>query len=319
MPLVAPAQEPKIPFYARIIEKCKDHHTPLKTAVVHPVDGNALVGAIAAASEGLIVPVFVGPAQRITDAADHARLDISAYEVVPVAHSHEAVDVAVSMAREGKVSALMKGHLHTDELMHGIMRYEGGLRTGRRMSHVFIIDVPFERYPKPLFLSDAAINIAPTLEQKKDIVQNAIDLFRACGFGTPKVAILSATERITESIPSTLHAAALCKMADRGQITGGILDGPLAFDNAISKEAARAKHITSEVAGDVDILITPDLESGNMLYKQMKFLSGYNAAGIVMGARVPIILTSRAGGAQARLASAALAMAYANSQEAKVL
>lgn len=313
------SSEPNIPFYERLCENCKDGAEPLKTAVVHPVDSNALEGAIQAAKEGLIEPILVGPEKRIRKAAEEASLDISDYELVATEHSHEAAETAVKLAREGEVDALMKGHIHTDELLGFVTTKESGLRTARRMSHVFCIDVPDEVYPKPLWLSDAALNIQPSLKDKKDIVQNAIDLFRACGFGTPKVAILSATEKITQDIPSTLEAASLCKMADRGWITGGILDGPLAFDNAISKEAAKSKHIKSEVAGDVDILIVPDLESGNMLYKQMKYLSGYNAAGLVMGARVPIILTSRAGGVQARMASAALALLYANSEEAQKL
>lgn len=315
----ATSSEPDIPFYERLCKHCKDGAEPLKTAVVHPVDANALEGAVEAAKEGLILPVLVGPEARIHKAAEEASIDISDYELVDTKHSHEAAERSVTIARKGDVDALMKGHIHTDELLGFVTAKASGLRTGRRMSHVFCIDVPSDDYPKPLWLSDAALNIEPTLEEKKDIVQNAIDLFRACGFGTPKVAILSATEQITHHIPSTLEAASLCKMAERGWITGGILDGPLAFDNAISKEAANNKHIKSDVAGDVDILITPDLESGNMLYKQMKFLSGYNAAGTVMGARVPIILTSRAGGVKARLASAALALLYANSEEAKKL
>ncbi len=313
------SQALSIPFYERLCHDCKDHHAPLKTAVVHPVDVHAIEGAAAAAEAGILEPILIGPQAKIEAAAKDASVAISGFELIDTEHSHMACEVAVKMAREGEVDALMKGHLHTDELMREVMKKENGLRTGRRMSHVFCIDVPLEDYHKPLFLSDAAINIQPTLEQKKDIIQNAIDLFRACGFGTPKVAILSATEQITTNLPSTVEAAALCKMADRGWITGGIIDGPLAFDNAISKEAAAAKHLTSEVAGDADILIVPDLESGNMLYKQMKFLSGYNAAGIVIGARVPIILTSRAGGKLARLASAALAMLYAYSDEARHL
>ncbi len=313
------SSEPEIPFYGRLLQDCKDGMEPLRTAVVHPVDKNALEGALEAAKEALIEPVLVGPEERIRKAAEDASLDISNYELVATKHSHEAAETAVNIAREGKVDALMKGHIHTDELLGFVTAKHSGLRTGRRMSHVFCIDVTYEDYPKPLWLSDAALNIQPSLKDKKDIVQNAIDLFRACGFGTPKVAILSATEKITQDIPSTLEAASLCKMADREWITGGILDGPLAFDNAISEEAAKNKHIKSEVAGDVDILIVPDLESGNMLYKQMKYLSGYNAAGLVMGARVPIILTSRAGGVQARMASAALALLYANSEEAQQL
>lgn len=313
------SSEPDVPFYERLLEQCKDGVKPLKTAVVHPVDGNALEGAVQAAKDGLMTPILVGPKARIQKAAKETSLDISEFEIVDTKHSHEAAETAVQMARKGDVDALMKGHIHTDELLGFVVRKDTGLRTGRRMSHVFCIDIPHENYPKPLWLSDAAINIQPNLKDKKDIIQNAIDLFRACGFGTPKVAILSATEQITHEIPSTVEAAALCKMAEREWITGGILDGPLAFDNAISSEAAKVKHIKSEVAGDVDILIVPDLESGNMLYKQMKYLSGYNAAGLVMGTRVSVMLTSRAGGTKARLASAALALLYANSEEARQL
>lgn len=308
--------EPDIPFYERLLKNRKNGYEPIKAAVVHPVDVNSLEGAVEAARRSLIEPILVGPEDRIRKAAKEASLDISEYELIATEHSHAAAEKAVELARNGEVNALMKGHIHTDELLGFVMAKNSGLRSGRRMSHVFCMDVPHEHYPKPLWLSDAAVNIEPTLEDKKDIVQNAIDLYRGCGFGTPKVAILSATEKITHKIPSTVEAAALCKMADREWITGGILDGPLAFDNAVSKEAADAKHIKSEVAGDADILIVPDLESGNMLYKQMKYLSGYDAAGLVMGARVPVIMTSRAGGVKARLASAALAVLYTYSEEA---
>lgn len=304
-----------VPFYHELISGCKDNLNLLKTGVVHPVSGPALQGALRAAEFKWLDPVLIGPEESIHKAAEECSLDISGFELISTRYSHESAQTAADLARAGKVDALMKGHIHTDELLHALMDKKNGLRTDRRMSHVFVIDVPYENYCKPLWLSDAAININPTLRHKKDIVQNAIDLFRACGFGTPKVAILSATEQITESIPSTVEAAALCKMADRGEISGGVLDGPLAFDNAISKEAAKVKQIRSEVAGNADILIVPDLESGNMLYKQMKFLSGYNAAGIVMGARIPIMLTSRSSGVQARLASAALALLYAGSRE----
>ncbi|WP_133129632.1 bifunctional enoyl-CoA hydratase/phosphate acetyltransferase [Legionella yabuuchiae] len=309
--------ELEIPFYERLLEACKRVDHPLKTAIVHPVEKNSLEGAVAAATEGIIEPVLVGPKDRILNAAEEASLDISEFELVATKHSHEAAETAVCMASKGEVEALMKGHIHTDELLSFVVSKDSGLRTARRISHVFCIDIPRDIYPKPLWLSDAAINIKPSLEDKKDIIQNAIDLFRACGFGTPKVAILSATEKITHKIPSTVEAAALCKMADRDWITGGILDGPLAFDNAISKEAAEIKQIKSQVAGDVDILIVPDIESGNMLYKQMKYLSGYNAAGIVMGAHVPLMLTSRVGGVKARLASAALALLYMNGKESQ--
>lgn len=291
----------------------KDSYKPLKTAVVHPVDSFSLHGAVDSAKEGLITPVLVGPREKIEAVAAQEGIDLSPYEIVATPHSHAAAAEAVRLAREGKVEALMKGKLHTDELMQAVVDKESGLRTGRRISHVFILDVP--RYAKPLFLTDAAINIQPHLMEKRDIVQNAIDLFRTLGFGTPKVALLSAVETVTESIPSTLDATALCKMADRGQITGGILDGPLAFDNAVSKEAALIKGIHSEVAGDADILVVPDIESGNMLYKQNRFLTGFDGAGIVLGARVPIILTSRAGSSESRKASSALALAYTRKRE----
>jgi len=286
---------------------------PLKTAVVHPVDDYSLRGAIDSAKEGLIDPVLVGPREKIEALAKQEKIDISPYTIIATEHSHEAAEVAVQMARDGKVEALMKGKLHTDELMEAVVDKEKGLRTGRRMSHVFIIDVP--NYPKPLFLTDAALNIRPTLMEKKDIVQNAIDLFSILGFGTPKVAILAAVETVSELMPCTLEAAALCKMAERGQISGGILDGPLAFDNAVSKESADIKGIKSEVAGDADILVVPDIESGNMLYKESRFLTGSDGAGIVLGAKVPIILTSRAGDSESRKASSALALVYTRNRE----
>ena len=287
----------------------------MKTAVVNPVDKNSLEGAIEAAKKEFIDPILIGDEEEIRNIAKKAEFDISKFEIINIKNSHEAAQKAADLARQGKVDALMKGYIHTDELLRVVVKKENGLRTMRQISHVFVIDVPNENYSKPLWLSDAAVNIQPSLMEKRDIVQNAIDLFRACGYGTPKVAILSATEKITEDIHSTIEAAALSKMADRDIITGGIVDGPLAFDNAISKEAAEAKHIKSNVAGDADILIVPDLESGNMLYKQMKFLSGYNAAGLVVGARVPIILTSRASDVQPRLASSALAQLYANNKD----
>ena len=291
----------------------RDGFKPLKTAIVHPVDSYSLLGAIASAQEGLIDPVLIGPRAKIEAVAKQEGIDLSSYTIISTEHSHAAAETAAQMARDGKVEALMKGKLHTDELMEAVVAKENNLRTGRRMSHVFIMDVP--SYRKPLFLTDAAINIHPTLMEKKDIVQNAIDLFRILGFGTPKVAILSAVETVTESIPSTLEAAALCKMADRGQITGGILDGPLAFDNAVSKESALIKGIKSEVAGDADILVVPDIESGNMLYKESRFLTGSDGAGIVLGAKVPIILTSRAGDNESRQASSALALVYTRNRE----
>jgi phosphotransacetylase len=305
----------EIPFYRELIKGIGKDIDPLRTAVIHPVDRNSLAGALEAANMGLLYPVLIGPEERIRKVADELEVDLSDFELVSAEHSHEAAEKGVTMAADGEVGGLMKGHIHTDELLHAVMDKGKRLLTGRRISHVFIIDVPHENYPKPIFLSDAAVNIQPTLAHKKDITQNAIDLFRACRDGIPKVAILSATEQVTEDILSTIHAAAISKMAERGVITGGIVDGPLAFDNAISKEAAESKNIRSEVAGDADILIVPDIDSGNMLYKQMKYLSGYNAAGLVVGARVPIMLTSRAGDVEARVASAALALRYVRSRE----
>jgi phosphate acetyltransferase len=302
-------REPRRTYYQEIIEK-KDKLKPLITAVVHPVDKNSLEGAIEAAKEGLITPILVGPEAKIRAVAKAEKLDISTYELISTEHSHAAADKAVELVLHGKIEAIMKGKIHTDELMHPIIN---GLKTGRRMSHIFMVDSP--NYHKPFFLSDAAINIFPNLMDKKDITQNAIDLFIALGLGKPKVAIVSAVETVNEKIPSTLDATALCKMAERGQITGGILDGPLALDNAFSKEAAKEKDIVSEVAGDADIIIVPDVESGNMLYKQLTFLSGAEAAGIVLGARVPIILTSRASKVMTRKASSALALVYARSKK----
>jgi phosphate acetyltransferase/phosphate butyryltransferase len=281
---------------------------PLKVAVVHPVDIYSLAGAVEAAKAGIIEPVLVGPENKIRKVAADAHIDLDSYRIVSTPHSHAAAATAVEMANRGEVDALMKGKLHTDELMEAVLDKERGLRTGRRMSHVFVLDVP--SYPKPLFLTDAAINIRPTLMEKRDIVQNAIDLFTGLKLGTPKVAILSAVETVNEKLPSTLDATALCKMAERGQITGGLLDGPLAFDNAISREAAEIKEIHSAVAGDADILVVPDIESGNMLYKQLRYFSGVQGAGIVLGAKVPIILTSRAGDAENRVVSCALALLY---------
>ncbi len=282
---------------------------PIRTAVVHPVDTVSLIGAIEAGREKLIVPVLVGPEDRIRAAAEAANIDLSGYEMVPTEHSEGAAAQAVAMARSGKVDALMKGALHTDELMRAVVDGERGLRTHRRISHVFAMDAP--DYPRPLFITDAAINIYPTLEDKRDIVQNAIDLAHALGIAAPKVAILSAVETVTETIKSTLDAAALCKMADRGQITGGILDGPLAFDNAVSEDAAKTKGIISPVAGKADIFVVPDLEAGNMLAKQLEYLAEAETAGIVLGARVPIILTSRADKTLTRLGSCAIALLLA--------
>jgi phosphate acetyltransferase len=281
---------------------------PLRTAVVHPVDEVSLAGAVAAAKERLIVPVLVGPEYKIRAAAKAAKLDLSGYELVPTEHSHAAAATAVALARDLKVEALMKGSLHTDEFMGAIVGEEK-LRTARRMSHVFVIDCP--DYPRPLFVTDAAVNIYPTLEDKVDIVQNAIELAHALGIALPKVAILSAVETVTPKIKSTIDAAALCKMADRRQITGAIVDGPLAFDNAVSAEAAKTKGIVSPVAGQADIFVVPDLEAGNMLAKQLEYLAEAEIAGIVLGARVPVILTSRADKTLARLGSCAIALLMA--------
>lgn len=290
---------------------------PLITAVVHPVDELSLRGAIAGANDGIITPILVGPQQKIERAARIANLDISKFQLIATKHSQEAAEVAVGLARSGKVEALMKGKIHTDELMSAVVNKETGLRTGRRMSHVFALEVA--NYPKPLFLTDAALNLFPKLEEKVDIVQNAIDLFIALGLGIPKVALISAVETVNQKIPSTLDAAALCKMAQRGQITGGLLDGPLAFDNAISAQSVKVKGIVSEVAGDADIIVVPDVESGNMLYKQMTYLSGVEAAGIVMGATVPIILTSRGSDELSRKVSSVMALVYTRNKKIKKL
>jgi phosphate acetyltransferase len=279
---------------------------PIRTAVVHPVDTPSLLGAVEAARAKLIVPVLIGPEAKIRAAAAQAELDLAPYEIVATEHSDAAAAQAVAMARARKVEALMKGALHTEELMRAVVDRDHGLRTARRISHVYAIDAP--GYPRPIFITDAAINIYPTLQEKRDIVQNAIDLVHALGILEPRVAILSAVETVTESIRSTLDAAALCKMADRGQITGGILDGPLAFDNAVSAEAAKTKGIVSPVAGRADIFVVPDLEAGNMLAKQLEYLAEAQVAGIVLGARVPIILTSRADKTLARLGSCAIAL-----------
>ena len=305
-------KEPKDTWYKKLIE-LKNDFSPLKTAVVHPVDALSLQGAIDAAEEKLITPILVGPKDKIQNAAKDANIDISSYEIVSAKHSNESAEIAVKLVKEGKAEAIMKGKIHTDELMEAVVDKLNGLRTARRISHVFSMEAP--NYFKPLFLTDAAINIQPTLQEKKDIVQNAIDLFAGLGLGHPKVAILSAVETVNEKIPSTLDATALCKMAERGQITGGIVDGPLALDNAISIKSAHEKGIYSQVAGDADILVVPDLEAGNMLYKQMTFLSGVEAAGIVMGASVPIILTSRSSDDESRKASCAMALVYARNKE----
>ncbi|WP_431857604.1 bifunctional enoyl-CoA hydratase/phosphate acetyltransferase [Azospirillum sp.] len=297
--------------YERLVAACREI-PPVPTAVVHPCDATSLGGAIDAAKQGFITPILVGPAARIRAAAEEAGLDLAGCEIVEAPHSHAAAAAAVELVRLGRARLLMKGSLHSDELLHAVARREAGLRTERRISHVFIMDVP--TYPKPLFITDAAVNIAPTLEEKRDIIQNAIDLARALGIEQPKVAILSAVETINPKIPSTVEAGALCKMADRGQITGGLLDGPLALDNAISPEAVRIKGIASPVAGQADILVVPDLEAGNMLAKNLTFLANADAAGIVLGARVPIVLTSRADSVMTRMASCAVAALYAHRQ-----
>ena len=285
---------------------------PIRMAVVHPVDSNALLGVIEAAQAGLIVPVLVGPKDKIQAVALAHDIDLSPYTVVPTEHSHAAAEQAVALTRAGEVDAVMKGSLHTDELMHAVLAPGIGLATARRMSHVFVEGVP--TYPRPLLLTDAVLNIYPDLEAKKDIVQNAIDLAHVLGIDVPKVAILSVVETVSPKIQSTIDAAALCKMADRGQITGGIVDGPLAFDNAVSIEAARTKGIVSPVAGQADILVVPDLELGNMLAKQLEYLADAEAAGIVLGARVPIVLTSRSDSPLAHQASCALALLLAHSK-----
>ena len=284
---------------------------PVRCAVVHPCDAGSLSGAMDAARHGLIVPVLVGPEGRIRRAAEAAGISLDGIEIIGVEHSHAAAEVAAGMAARHEVEILMKGSLHTDELLKAVLS-QPALRTGRRLSHVFRFDVPL--YDKPLLITDAAINIRPNLLEKADIVQNAIDFARVMGTDNPKVAILSAVETVTPSIPSTLDAAALCKMADRGQITGGQLDGPLAFDNAISMDAVRIKGIASGVAGQADILAVPDLESGNMVAKQLEYLAGASGSGLVLGARVPIALTSRADGPRARVASCVLAVLSAHDQ-----
>lgn len=288
----------------RLVRRAAAAGPPMPCAVVHPVDATSLSGALDAAAAALIAPILVGPAARIRAAADDAGLDLAGIAIEDVPHSHAAAERAVALVHAGRADALLKGSLHTDELMAAVVSREAGLRTERRISHCFILDVP--RYHKPLVVTDAAINIEPDLETKADIARNAIDLCRALGIARPKLAVLAAVEVVTPKQPATLDAAALSKMADRGQIEGGIVDGPLAFDNAISAEAAQTKHLESPVAGDPDILLVPDLTAGNMLAKQLQYLAGAESAGIVVGARVPIALTSRAEGPRARLASCAV-------------
>jgi len=304
--------------YELLLERCRAFE-PIVTAVAHPCEKTALEAAIDAAAQGLIVPILVGPEAKIREVAREGGIDIGSYRIVDAPHSHAAAARAVELVRQGEAQLLMKGSLHSDEILGAVVARETGLRTGRRLSHVFIMDVP--TYHKVLIVTDAAINIAPGLEEKVDICQNAIDLAIALGVKTPKVAILAAVETVNSKMKTTLEAAALCKMADRGQITGGILDGPLAFDNAISADAAKMKGIKSEVAGDPDILLVPDLESGNMLAKQLSFLANADSAGIVLGARVPVILTSRADSVRSRIASCAVAMlaAHARTRSAQAI
>ena len=310
--------QPEDPFgrpphgkYEKLISLAKQV-PPATTVVVHPCDETSLRGAIEAAELGIIVPILVGPVAKITAVAKQHGIDIARYELVDAPHSEAAAAKAVELIHESKGEILMKGSLHTDELMRAVTSATTGLRTARRISHVFIMDVP--THAETLFITDAAINIFPDLEAKRDIVQNAIDLFTHGGLGTPRVAILSAVETVTPKIPSTIDAAALCKMADRGQITGGILDGPLAFDNAISPQAAEIKGIKSAVAGHAQILVVPDLEAGNMLAKNLTFLAKADAAGLVLGARVPIVLTSRADSVRSRMASCAVAVLEADAR-----
>ncbi|WP_332672265.1 bifunctional enoyl-CoA hydratase/phosphate acetyltransferase [Aromatoleum sp.] len=284
--------------------------SPIPIAVAHPCDPESLRGPVQAAQAGLVDPVLVGPEAKIRAVAEQEGLDLKGFRIVDVPHSHASAETAVALARDGIVEALMKGSLHTDELMSAVLSKTGGLRTARRVSHVFMADVP--TYPHPLLITDAAVNIEPTLEEKVDIIQNAIDLAHVLGLAEPKVAILSAVETVTSKIRSTIDAAALCKMADRGQIKGGLLDGPLAFDNAVSLVAAKTKGIRSLVAGNADILVVPDLESGNMVAKQLEYLANALMAGVVLGARVPIVLTSRADTAETRTASCAIAQLMAH-------
>lgn len=296
--------------YQDFIEMCSALDSP-RTAVAHPCDESSLRAALVASQEELIEPVLVGPGGRINNIAEKLEIDISAFAIVDTPHSHASAAEAVRLVREGECEVLMKGSLHTDELMAEVIKRDTGLRTERRVSHAYVMDVP--TYHKPIIISDAAVNIYPSLDEKVDICQNVIELAHILGIETPKVAIISAIETVTSKIQSTLDAAALCKMAQRGQITGAILDGPLAFDNAISRKAADVKGIKSEVAGDPDIIIVPDLESGNMLAKQLTFMARAEAAGIVLGARVPIVLASRADSLRTKLASCAVAALMANS------
>jgi phosphate acetyltransferase len=310
--------EAKHAKYQRLIDYCKSL-PPMPTAVVHPCDASSLSGAIEAAQMGLITPILVGPRARIESVAADAGVSIAGYQIVDAPYSHAAAAAAVELVREGKTEALMKGSLHTDELMSAVVGRDSGLRTARRISHCFVMDVP--QHEQALIITDAAINIAPSLEVKMDILQNAIDLGHALQFEEVRVAILSAMETVNPKVPSTIEAAALCKMVDRHQVSGALVDGPLALDNAINLEAARIKQIDSRVAGRANVLMVPDLESGNMLAKSLSFLAGADAAGVVLGARVPIILTSRADSVMTRLASCAVAalVAQAKRESGKVM
>jgi phosphotransacetylase len=309
--VVQPMTDNHFDGYALLMEAANKRE-PIVCAVVHPCDEVSLTGALDAAKANLITPILIGPQAKLRALAEEHGFDLTPYRVVDVAHSHAAAAKGVELVRAGEAEALMKGSLHSDELLAEVVHATTGLRTGRRITHCFVMDVP--TYPKPLIVTDGAVNIAPDLKTKRDICQNAIDLAHVLQISEPKVAILSAVETVNPDIPSTIDAAALCKMANRGQITGGLLDGPLAFDNAISLEAARTKKINSPVAGQADILVVPDLEAGNILAKQLTFLARAEAAGIVLGARVPIILTSRADSVRARMASCAVAVLIAHAR-----
>jgi phosphate acetyltransferase len=311
---IAPAANPPASKYERLVARAKQV-AAAQTIVVHPCDESSLRGPVEAAELGIIKLILVGPAAKIKKVAGEHGIKISDFQVIDAPHSEAAAERAVELVHEGKGELLMKGSLHTDELMRAVTNSKTGLRTARRISHVFIMDVP--TYPETLFVTDAAINIFPDLDAKRDIIQNAVDLFTQVGLGTPRVAILSAVETVTSKIPSTIDAAALCKMADRGQITNAIIDGPLAFDNAISPEAAKIKGIQSPVAGKAQILVVPDLEAGNMLAKNLIFLSKADSAGLVLGARVPVVLTSRADSVRSRMASCAAAVLYAAARRNK--
>ena len=320
---IAPTETPSVilrrnDVFGKLFAACEGS-PPVNCAVVHPCDHDSLLGAIEAAQQGLINPILVGPQAKIQGVAAAAGVDISAYRIVSTEHSHASADQAVALVHTGEAQALMKGSLHTDELMAAVVASSTGLRTARRISHVFVMDVP--AYPRMVLVTDAAVNIAPSIKDKVDIVQNAIDLAHVLGVPAPKVAVLAAVETVNPDMQATVDAAMLCKMADRGQITGGLVDGPLAFDNAVSVEAARTKHIVSDVAGLADILMMPNIEAGNMVAKQLQYLAGADSAGIVLGARVPIVLTSRADSVRTRLASTAvlklLAMANAKAPKAQ--